>query len=375
MRILHLLATPRAEGTPNLVLDWLEVSGHEQEVFVLHRTPADLTGELRRRAAWYGEDELFSGRGWRKFLRVVRRVRGVCAERRPDLVICWFLGFAQWTALGARWARGGRVALLAHSGNPPVRDRRNDWMSRIVLLPFWLLGGRVVCCSDYVRDLHRSLRGFPGLLFSTVYNCVRTAQIQARARLAREGMDHDAPEEGGPVAIMVATLEAHKDHVTLLRATALVLARRPDFRLQLVGQGSLRAELEGLAAQLGLGESVRFLGAGRDVPELLGRADLFVFSTTNQEGFGTVLLEAMAAGLPIVATDCPACRELLAGGRFGSLVPPQDPAALARAVLARLAARNDWQPTDAAGYAASFTPERMLNEYLALAHAHAPGRR
>lgn len=372
MKILHILATPRAEGVPNLVLDWLGVPGHEQEVFVLHRTPADLTPEIRRLARWYGESDLFDQRGWRKFWRTVREVRAVCRQRRPDLVIGWFTGFATWIALGARWGNGQAARLLVHCGNPPSPGRKSRWLARLQMWPTWLVGGRCACCSDYVRDLYWGIPGLPRALFSTVYNCARTASVRAAAAAAR------AARGGGalpPTGIMVATLEAHKDHASLLRALPEILAARPDFQLLLAGDGSLRPTLEALARELGVAASVSFLGARRDVPQWLGRADLFVFSTTAQEGFGSVLLEAMAAGLPIVATDCPACRELLAGGRYGELVPPRDPSALAQSILARLASTNDWQPSPAVEYAAGFTPERMLNEYLSLARLDVPGRR
>ena len=167
---------------------------------------------------------------------------------------------------------------------------------------------------------------------------------------------------------MVATLEDHKDHATLLRAVPRIVAGRPGFRLSLVGGGSLRGELERLAAELNLGDAVRFEGTCTDVPERLGAADLFVLSTTPREGLGSVLLEALAAGLPVVATDVPACRETLAGGRWGDLVPPGDPAALATAILTRLNAPADPAARAAgAAYAAGFTPERMLDAYFALA--------
>jgi glycosyltransferase involved in cell wall biosynthesis len=123
-----------------------------------------------------------------------------------------------------------------------------------------------------------------------------------------------------------------------------------------------------LARDLGVAAAVEFLGTRRDVPELLGRSDLFVFSTTAQEGLGSVLLEALAAGLPVVATDVPACRETLRDGEFGRLVPANDSAALAGAIVAQLA-----EPPDAAGrgrgreYAAAFSPERMMGQYLRLA--------
>jgi glycosyltransferase involved in cell wall biosynthesis len=75
-----------------------------------------------------------------------------------------------------------------------------------------------------------------------------------------------------------------------------------------------------------------FLGRRDDIPELLGQADLFALSTTIAEGFGIVLAEALAAGLPVLASDVPACREVLDDGRAGLLLPPADPAAWARAL-------------------------------------------
>lgn len=367
MKILHILATPRAEGTPNLVLDWLALPGYEQEVFVLHGKPADLTVDLRHRAAWYKEDDLFHGHGWRKFLRIVTSVREVCRDRRPELVVCWIAGLAQWISAGVRWAQGGKPALLIHSGNPPTRNVRGDCLSRFVLLPVWLLGAKCVCCSNYVRDLYRSVPGLPDALFASVYNCVRAEEVGSRVQAARAVAAQCLPLERSPVGIMVATLEAHKDHGTLLRALPTVVAKHPNFRMLLVGNGTLRSELETLTSRLKLGDSVKFLGTRRDVPELLAQSDLFIFSTTPQEGLGSVLLEALAAGLPIVASDCPACREVLADGRFGTLVMAGDPTALATGILQKLEARDFADAEASSAYANSFTAERMVHAYLELA--------
>lgn len=367
MRILHLLATPRAEGTPNLVLDCLGLSGYEQEVFVLHGVPGDLTEDLRKTAAWYGEDALFEKRGWRKFLQITGRVREVCRSRQPDLVVCWIAGLGQWVAFGVRWAQGGKPALLIHSGNPPRRGSSADWLSRFVLLPCWLLGAKSVCCSNYVRDLYRSVPGLPDAMFATVHNCVRATEVCSRAQAARENSGRKRLLQGSPTGIMVATLEAHKDHATLLCALPTVLDRHPGFQMLLVGDGTLRAELETMAAQLNLGGAIRFLGTRRDVPELLAQSDLFIFSTTLQEGLGSVLLEALAVGLPVVASDCPACRETLEDGRFGTLVKLNDPAALAAGILQKLETRHLGETEAGSAYARSFTPKRMLHAYLELA--------
>ncbi len=359
MKILHILATPRAEGTPNLVLDWLATGRHEQEVFVLHREPADLTARLREAASWYAEEDFFS-RGPRKFPGIAAAVRRVCRERRPDLLVCWIAGFGNWVCLGARLA--GVRRLLVHCGNPPSRGWRGDWMSRYGLWPLALLGARCVCCSDYVKGQFQAVPGIPDGLFATVWNCARAAEVAARAAAARATRTATPP-----TALMVATLEAHKDHDTLLRAVPAIRHAMPDFRLLLAGDGSRRAQLEALSTSLGIADSVAFLGMRRDVPELLGRADLFVFSTTPQEGLGSVLLEAMAAGLPIVASDVPACRETLAGGAHGTLVPPHDPGALAGAILKTLGEpRREESLAASRDLALSFTADRMMDRYLEL---------
>src|SRR5581483_4170091 len=117
-------------------------------------------------------------------------------------------------------------------------------------------------------------------------------------------------------------------------------------------------------AELNLTAVVTFLGSRRDVPSLLGQSDVFVFSTTREEGLGTVLIEALAAGLPVVASDVPACAEALEGGRWGRLVPPGDSAALAAALIAHLQAKET--ETDAcSGYLERFSPPCMIASYVA----------
>jgi glycosyltransferase involved in cell wall biosynthesis len=167
---------------------------------------------------------------------------------------------------------------------------------------------------------------------------------------------------------MVATLERHKDHATLLRAVPAITARMPDFELWLVGEGSLRGELESLIRELNIVASVRLLGRRTDVGELLGQADVFVLSTTRQEGLGSVLIEALAAGLPVVASDVPACREMLAGGRWGRLIPPGDSQALAEAIHSALMSPTSHEDRQiAAAYAQEFSPRTMMSSYLRLA--------
>jgi glycosyltransferase involved in cell wall biosynthesis len=123
-----------------------------------------------------------------------------------------------------------------------------------------------------------------------------------------------------------------KDYPTMLAAFARVRAQRPDTVLLLVGRGSLQQETEALARQLGLGAAVRFLGVRDDVPQIMRAADAYVMSSA-WEGMPMVLLEAGAAGLPIVTTAVGGNHEVVRDQETGFLVPPRDQEALAAAMV------------------------------------------
>lgn len=132
----------------------------------------------------------------------------------------------------------------------------------------------------------------------------------------------------GAVLVNTARLHDQKAHALLLRAFA-TLPGRPT--LALAGRGRLEPELRALAAQLGIADRVRFLGHVDDVPDLLRASDVFV-NAAHVEGMPNNVLEAMAAGLPIVATEVGDVGAMLDGGGAGRLVPPGDAAALAAAL-------------------------------------------
>ncbi len=136
-------------------------------------------------------------------------------------------------------------------------------------------------------------------------------------------------------AVHVARLNHVKDQATLLRAARLVLDANPAFRLDIVGDGELRLDLERLAAELGLQDAVTFHGFHADVRPFLDAADIFVLSSTS-EGIAITLLEAMAASLPVVATDVGGNREVVTDGATGRLVPARNPIALATGMMAVL---------------------------------------
>ena len=357
MKVLHVLHTPRAEGTVKLALDWLTQSNIGHEVLVLNPKPAEMTEELRRLAVWLTQGENFPA-SWIKFPWMLAKVWRVCRQQRPDMVICWSNGFSPWVLSGAWLA--GTPRLVTHAGNPPTWTAWGKVQTMISTFTTWMIGGRMLCCSHYVaEEFARSPGAFASVL-RVAYNCAPVTLIRDAAAEARAQR-----EDRRPRLIMVATLEAHKDHATLLKAMPAVIRAVPAVQLWLVGEGSQRNQLENLAASLRLTDAVTFLGSRRDVPALLGQSDVFVFSTTREEGLGTVLIEALAAGLPVVASDVPACCEALDEGRWGTLVPPADPEALAAALVASLQQREKITAHECGGYLEQFSPSSMVAAYLA----------
>jgi len=189
-------------------------------------------------------------------------------------------------------------------------------------------------------------------------------------RFAVEPMPREALgiPDGSPLLGNVAALVGHKDHATLLEAMPLVLRELPGVRLVIAGEGELRPVLEARIEALRLGDSVRLLGYRNDVPRLLRALDAFVLSSC-EEGLGTSVLDAMACGVPVVATAAGGIPEMVRDGETGLLAPPRDPAALARAivrilreqVLAQALSRNA-----AALVRERFTVDRMVEGNLAV---------
>jgi glycosyltransferase involved in cell wall biosynthesis len=168
-------------------------------------------------------------------------------------------------------------------------------------------------------------------------------------------------EKQGPVIVAAGRLTPQKDFATLLRAFALL----PDAGAKLViyGEGPLRSELESLVAGLGLSGRVSLPGFVGDLPAEIAASDLFVLSS-RWEGLPGVLLEALAVGTPVVATDCPTGPdEILEGGRWGALVPVGDPPALAKAMAKTLSLPID---APAETVLARFDPAGIVDQYLAV---------
>ncbi len=199
-----------------------------------------------------------------------------------------------------------------------------------------------VALSRGLRDWMAGDNGIPRRKIRVIVNGVDTARFRphpdaAEKRRARAALG--VPNDGATVIGSLGRLEAIKDHANLARAVADLAARRPDLaagvRLVIGGAGSCRDEVERILADAGLSDRLILPGYIADTPAFYRALDVFVLPSRS-EGTSNTVLEAMAAGLPVVATDVGESGRLIAAGETGAVVPPRDPAALATALIAYL---------------------------------------
>jgi glycosyltransferase involved in cell wall biosynthesis len=171
-------------------------------------------------------------------------------------------------------------------------------------------------------------------------------------------------EHDKPIIVSAARLERHKGFLTLLHAFSELRATK-EARLAILGQGSLREQIEGEVVRLGLRDDVELLGFQHNPFAYMSKADAFVLAS-EFEGLPNVLVQAMAFGTPIVATDCKSGpSEILCGGRYGTLVPVGDVQALSRGLERALAQPRN---LEAMAHARSVYGARAAaHEYLAMA--------
>lgn len=179
------------------------------------------------------------------------------------------------------------------------------------------LADRVITVSDYDRHRALNLGVVPAHKMQTIHNGMPV--------LAMEEQLHSW--QGGRI-IMVARFEQPKDHLLLLDAVAQL---KGNFQLQLVGDGPLFAQAKSKAIQLQLDDRVEFCGSRHDVAALLRQADIFVLAS-RWEGLPLTILEAMRAGLPVVASDVGGVSEAVFDGETGFTVPHGDPLLFSKAL-------------------------------------------
>jgi glycosyltransferase involved in cell wall biosynthesis len=190
----------------------------------------------------------------------------------------------------------------------------------------------VTIVSQAAADRFVRERIVPRSLLTVIPNGVDTEQFRRISRETGRSVRQSLGLEQEFVWLAVGRFEIAKDYPNMLRGFSRVRERFPHAVLLLVGRGSLQSETERLAQSLALGSGVRFLGVRDDVAQVMSAADGYVMSSA-WEGMPMVLLEAAAAGLPIVATRVGGNHEVVRDGESGFVVPPRDHEVLGRAML------------------------------------------
>ncbi|WP_305967484.1 glycosyltransferase [Marinobacter salsuginis] len=281
-------------------------------------------------------------------------------ETKPEAIIAamWPLTvIAPLAALVAGYK--GRVIISEHSPLS-VAYGRHGRLHRLFMrasqrLCYPLADVRIAVSTGIADDLAR-LSGLSREKFTVIHNPAALGKVDVNA---------PCPEQisgrPGPIILTVGTLKSVKRHDLLIEAFSRLPASL-EATLCILGEGQMREQLEGQIDRLGLQGRVLLPGFAVDPGPWYAHSDLFVLSS-DYEGFGNVIVEAMEHGLPVVSTDCPVGpTEILAAGQYGALVPVGDAHALSQAILAALTEKGDQAALKLR--AEDFSLQRIAHKYL-----------
>ena len=290
-------------------------------------------------------------------------LRAFLEQRRPDVVLASMWPLTVMVPLAQKLARHSCRVIVCEHGILSAQYR--DWgMAHFLALRattavgYRLAAARVGVSVGVAADMARLSMMDPARIVA-IHNPLRALPVPEEGQVAAAAALWNGH---GPRIITVGNLKQVKNHALLLRAFARLNV--PEARLMIVGQGPEEQRLRDLTAKLGLQDRVILAGFHPNPAALYATADLFALSS-DHEGFGSVLVEALSFGLPVVATDCPSGpAEILGDGQWGHLVPVGDAEALAATLQAALSAPVDKDALKAR--AAAFSVDIVARRYLEL---------
>jgi glycosyltransferase involved in cell wall biosynthesis len=326
--------------------------------FVLARAEGPYLDQLSRQARLVdlkSAGVLTSLPGLVRYLRRERPAALISALDHANIVAIWAKLLA---------GTGTRTVVTLHN-TLSVKMKSASRISRGRLLPllihfFLERADAIIAVSTGVAEDYARAASIPLEKIKVIYNPVISDSLLEKSR---EPLDHPWFGPGEiPVILSVGRLTEQKNFPGLIEAFARVRQKTPA-RLLILGEGKLRSELEELVEKLGLKGEVSLPGFVENPYRFMSRAAVFVLSST-WEGLPTVLIEALAAGAPVVATDCKSGpNEILMGGKLGKLVPVGDVPALAEAICDCLTGNRSEASAD---LLSRFTLERTVQEYLSV---------
>lgn len=287
-------------------------------------------------------------------------------RHRPDILLA-NVDYKNILAILAGVLSLGRTKVVIAQHNPLRGEFASDGRRYRIVVPAYRVLAPFVAAAVGVSDgVARQLvdvAGIPQSKVVRIYNAVVDAEFEERANApVRHPWFFDG---AGPIFVTASRLVPLKDHKTLLRAMA-IYRRTGSGRLLILGDGPLRESLEELARDLHLTDAVDFVGFQSNPLPWFRCSDAFVLSS-RVEGFGIALAEAMACGTQVISTDCDyGPPEILGNGRFGWLVPQQDPEAMAAAMSAAVERPRRFAQNLLKARAAEFSSAACIGEYISL---------
>ena len=294
------------------------------------------------------------------------KLRALIRRERPRAVMCASFGFPNIFAVLVRMIAGVKFHLMLTEHCFPSVDSAapRPWQSRYWFFPMahfaYPHADSIVAVSEGTGDDLARVINIDRSRVQCIYNPIVGPGLLEQSR---DAVDHPwFADDAGPVVIAVGRLEPQKNFALLIRAFAKVLETH-DGRLLILGDGSEREMLTGLATALGIADRVQLPGFAANPHAYVARASVLVLSS-DFESLANVVIEAMAVGTPVIATDCPSGpAEALAGGRYGTLVPVGDEAAMAGAIAAALDQRAPPVPP---AWLEQFSTRHVADRYLEL---------
>ena len=256
-------------------------------------------------------------------LRQARKFYRLLGEIRPDVVQC-FDYYANVFVIPAARLAGVPVILTARRDEAVIKSRLQlaveGWCHRRAT--------GVVINADALRARLVARHGIDPARVWSVHNGLDIERFDSQGTLHQSDYRFLRDGDGVTVAV-IANLRPEKGHLTFLDAARLVSHRLPKVRFLIIGDGPMRPRIESKIKELRLEETVRMTGAITHIPSALKWIDIAVLPSVANEGFPNAVMEAMASGLPVVATDTGGTRELIIDEYTGFLATPGDPRALA----------------------------------------------
>jgi glycosyltransferase involved in cell wall biosynthesis len=358
MKILHVINSLGAGGAENLLKDMaliMKSRGLDVNILLLSKENDYYSEELVERGIpvfWTGVDNIYS----------IRQISGIIShiEKNDYHVVHTHLFPVQYWYSNAKRLTRWTIPSVTTEHNTYNR-RRNVPLFRYLDAVVYNQYHKIVCISEATKE---ALQNWVPVVHEKTVIINNGVRLEKYITATPYHPTEIVPgfTERNKLILMVARMDVQKDHETIIQAALLL---PDDLHFLFVGDGPKRNDYERMVNELNLTHRIHFLGIRNDVPRLMKSANFFVLSS-HWEGFGIVAVEAMASGLPVIASDVPGLRDVV--GNAGLLFRKGDPQDLARKILYLLNSQKESDKLKEKGFcrAKLFSIERTVDQHIDL---------